>query len=84
MAETEQGTFAVIGDSGGIGEAIRNQLLEAGHHVIGVSRKGVSEQRSGYQSLVFNAVAHPCDLSNFADQLDGLEVGQIANGETSL
>lgn len=72
MAETEQGTFAVIGDSGGIGEAIRNQLLEAGHHVIGVSRKGVSEQRSGYQSLVFDAVAHPCDLSNFADQLDGL------------
>ena len=57
MAGTEQGTFAVIGDSGGIGEAIRNQLLEAGHHVIGVSRKGVSEQRSGYQSLVFDAVA---------------------------
>ena len=72
MAGTEQGTFAVIGDSAGIGEAIRNQLLEAGHQVIGVSRKGVSEQRPGYQSLVFDAVAHPCDLSNFADHLDGL------------
>jgi NAD(P)-dependent dehydrogenase (short-subunit alcohol dehydrogenase family) len=32
----------------------------------------VSEQRPGYQSLVFDAVAHPCDLSNFADHLDGL------------
>ena len=60
MPGGEQGTFAVIGDSGGIGEAIRNQLLEAGHRVIGVSRKGVSEQRPGYQSLVFYAVAHPC------------------------
>lgn len=72
MQETERGTFAVVGDSGGIGEAIRNQLLDAGHTVIGVSRKGVSEQRNGYQSLVFDAVAHPCDLSNFADHLDGL------------
>lgn len=72
MQGAEQGSFAVIGDSGGIGEAIRNQLLEAGHQVIGVSRKGVSEQRSDYQSLVFDAVAHPCDLSNFAGQLDGL------------
>ena len=72
MPGINHGTFAVIGDSGGIGEAIRNQLLEAGHHVIGVSRKGVSEQRSCYQSLVFDAVAHPCDLSNFADHLDGL------------
>ena len=72
MQETERGTFAVVGDSGGIGEAIRNQLLDAGHTVIGVSRKGVSEQRNGYQSLVFDAVAHPCDLSNFADRLDGL------------
>ena len=25
-----------------------------------------------YQSLVFDAVAHPCDLSGFADQLDGI------------
>lgn len=72
MQGTERGTFAVIGDSGGIGEAIRNQLLEAGHTVIGVSRKGVSEPRTGYQSLVFDAVAHPCDLSNFAEKLDGL------------
>lgn len=72
MQGTERGTFAVIGDSGGIGQAIRNQLLEAGHTVIGVSRKGVSEQRTGYQSLVFDAVAHPCDLSNFAEKLDGL------------
>ncbi|MBO74167.1 MAG: oxidoreductase [Flavobacteriales bacterium] len=72
MQGDEQGSFAVIGDSGGIGEAIRNQLLEAGHRVIGVSRKGVSEQQSDYQSLVFDAVAHPCDLSNFAGQLDGL------------
>jgi len=32
-------TIAVIGDSRGIGEALRNQLLAEGHHVIGVSRQ---------------------------------------------
>ncbi len=72
MPGIERGNFAVIGDSGGIGEAIRNQLIKEGHDVIGVSRKGVSEQIAGYQSLVFDAVAHQCDLSNFAEQLDGL------------
>jgi len=65
-------TFAVIGDSRGLGAAIRTQLLEQGHRVIGVSRTGVSAAIPNYQSLVFDAVAHPCDLSGFADQLDGL------------
>lgn len=65
-------TFAVIGDSRGIGEAIRVQLLNSGHRVIGVSRSGVTEARENYQSLVFDAVAHPCDVSGFADRLDGL------------
>lgn len=64
-------TFAVIGDSRGLGAAIRTQLLEQGHRVIGVSRSGVSAAIPNYQSLVFDAVAHPCDLSGFADQLDG-------------
>ena len=68
-------TVAVVGDSRGIGAALREQLLDAGHRVIGVSRTGV--QREGgaherYQSLVFDAVAHPCDLSGFTEQLDGL------------
>ena len=68
-------TVAIVGDSRGIGAALREQLLEAGTRVIGVSRTGV--QREGgehpnYQSLVFDAVEHPCDLSGFADQLDGL------------
>jgi NAD(P)-dependent dehydrogenase (short-subunit alcohol dehydrogenase family) len=68
--------FAVIGDSRGIGEALREQLLGDGHQVIGVSRSGVQRPLSGandlYQSLVFDAVQHPCDLSGFADCLDGL------------
>lgn len=68
--------FAVIGDSRGIGEVLREQLLEDGHQVIGVSRSGVQRPLSGannlYQSLVFDAVQHPCDLSGFADRLDGL------------
>jgi 3-oxoacyl-[acyl-carrier protein] reductase len=68
--------FAVIGDSRGIGEALREQLLGDGHQVIGVSRSGVQRAPSGpndrYQSLVFDAVQHPCDLSGFTDRLDGL------------
>ena len=67
---------AVIGDSRGIGAALREQLLAAGAEVIGVSRTGVQRPADGhsanYQSLVFDAVAHPCDLSGFATQLDGL------------
>lgn len=67
---------AIIGDSRGIGAALREQLLAAGAGVIGVSRTGVqraADAHSGqYQSLVFDAVAHPCDLSGFATQLDGL------------
>ena len=52
-----------------------SSLLAQGVRVIGVSRTGV--QREGgehpnYQSLVFDAVEHPCDLSGFADKLDGL------------
>lgn len=69
-------TYAVIGDSKGIGEALREQLLDAGHEVIGVSRTGgqrAAGKTSGkYQPLVFDAVAHPCDLAGFAERLDGL------------
>jgi len=68
-------TVAIVGDSRGIGAALREQLLDQGVRVIGVSRSGV--QREGgehphYQSLVFDAVAHPCDVSGFTDRLDGL------------
>ena len=69
-------TYAIIGDSKGIGAALREQLLDAGHHVIGVSRTGgqrdAGKSTESYQPLVFDAVAHPCDLSGFANQLDGL------------
>ncbi len=68
-------TIAIVGDSKGIGAALREQLLAAGHRVIGVSRSGVqrNEQAEGdYQSLVFDVVEHPCDLSGFAEHLDGL------------
>ena len=68
-------TIAIVGDSKGIGAALREQLLAEGHRVIGVSRSGVQRQEGSaadYQSLVFDAVSHPCDLSGFAEQLDGL------------
>lgn len=69
-------TIAVIGDSRGIGAALRNQLLAEGHRVIGVSRSGgsvaIGNQGGEYVPLVFDAVAHPCDLSGFAERLDGL------------
>ena len=65
---------AIVGDSRGIGAALREQLLADGHEVIGVSRSGVQRPADGspYQSLVFDAVEHPCDLSGFADRLEGL------------
>ena len=68
-------TIGIVGDSRGIGAALREQLLAQGHRVIGVSRSGVQRAAGdgdNYQSLVFDAVAHPCDLSGFTDQLDGL------------
>ena len=68
----ETKTIAIIGDSGGIGAALRQRLLAAGHRVIGVSRSGVAEPAEGYLSLVFDAVAAPCDLAGFTDVLDGL------------
>ena len=68
-------TVAIVGDSRGIGAALREQLLGQGVRVIGVSRTGVQRQggeHPNYQSLVFDAVAHPCDVSGFTDRLDGL------------
>ena len=56
----EQRTFAIVGDSRGIGASLREQLLASGHRVIGVSRTGVQRpadaHSSAYQSLVFDAV----------------------------
>ena len=72
----EQKTYAVVGDSKGIGASLREQLLSSGHRVIGVSRSGVQRPNDAhsesYQSLVFDAVQHPCDLSSFASELSGL------------
>jgi NAD(P)-dependent dehydrogenase (short-subunit alcohol dehydrogenase family) len=68
-------TVAIVGDSRGIGAALREQLLGQGVRVVGVSRTGVQRvggEHPNYQSLVFDAVAHPCDLSGFVDALDGL------------
>ena len=64
-------TVAIVGDSKGIGLALREQLLADGVRVIGVSRTG-AQAAGDYTGLVFDAVAHPCDLSSFTDQLDGL------------
>lgn len=64
-------TVAVIGDSKGIGLSLRQRLLARGDKVIGVSRTG-SQAEGNYTGLVFDAVAHPCDLSSFTDRLDGL------------
>lgn len=64
-------TIAVIGDSRGIGEALRNQLLIEGHHVIGVSRSG-SDAPGNYTSIVQDVVAEAVDLSEHVDELDGL------------
>jgi NAD(P)-dependent dehydrogenase (short-subunit alcohol dehydrogenase family) len=64
-------TIAIIGDSRGIGAALRSELLEHGHRVIGVSRSGSGEQRQGYTGVAADAVESPVDLSSFCEQLDG-------------
>ena len=64
-------TIAIIGDSKGIGLALRQRLLERGDRVIGVSRTG-AQAEGNYTDLVFDAAAHPCDLSAFTNRLDGL------------
>ena len=65
-------TYAIIGDSRGIGEELRNQLLEAGHRVIGVSRSGGSHISPNYESVEHDAVEEAIDLSQYTDVLDGL------------
>lgn len=65
-------TIAVIGDSRGIGEALRNQLLGQNHRVIGVSRSRGSSTHPNYTALNADAVATPVDLSSVTDKLDGL------------
>lgn len=63
--------IAVLGDSRGIGLALRNQLLAAGHEVIGASRTpGQSGER--YTHFQHDVVANPLDLSGYAENLDGL------------
>ncbi|MFT4779638.1 MAG: NAD(P)-dependent dehydrogenase (short-subunit alcohol dehydrogenase family) [Flavobacteriales bacterium] len=64
-------TIAVIGDSRGIGEALRNQLLADGHHVIGVSRTG-SSATGNYTSVSKDVVEEAIDLGEYTEQLDGL------------
>ncbi|WP_306640082.1 SDR family NAD(P)-dependent oxidoreductase [Sanyastnella coralliicola] len=64
-------TIAVIGDSRGIGAEVRDQLLAAGHQVIGISRTGATAG-GNYTSITQDVVAEPIDLSEHTDQLDGL------------
>lgn len=64
-------TIAVIGDSRGIGEALRNQLLAEGHHVIGVSRSGATAP-GNYTSISKDVVEEAIDLGEYTEQLDGL------------
>ena len=56
-------TIAIIGDSKGIGLSLRQRLLDRGDKVIGVSRTG-AQAEGNYTGLVFDAAAHPCDLSS--------------------
>ena len=61
----------MIGDSRGIGAEVRDQLLAAGHQVIGISRTGATAG-GNYTSITQDVVAEPIDLSEYTDQLDGL------------
>lgn len=65
-------TIAVIGDSRGIGAALRQQLLADGCRVIGVSRSGSGDNSSNYTEVVADAVVEAVDLSAYTDQLDGI------------
>ena len=65
-------TYAIIGDSRGIGEALRNRLLVEGHRVIGVSRSGGYQGHANYTVLNADAVAGAVDFSSVTDKLDGL------------
>lgn len=64
-------TIAVIGDSRGVGEALRNQLLENNYQVIGVSRSGGTSFGT-YTNVQHDVVEEPIDLSLHTDQLDGI------------
>ena len=65
-------TIAVIGDSKGIGEALRNRLLSEGHRVIGVSRSGGFSGHANYTPITADAVASAVDFTSVTDRLDGL------------
>lgn len=65
-------TISVIGDSRGIGAALRKQLLQEGYRVVGVSRSGSGETSSNYTEVIADAVAEAVDLSEHTEQLDGL------------
>jgi NAD(P)-dependent dehydrogenase (short-subunit alcohol dehydrogenase family) len=65
-------TIAVIGDSRGIGAALRQQLLDQGHAVIGVSRSGSGISHPQYTECIHDAVESAVDLSTSVEVLDGL------------
>ena len=63
--------IAVLGDSRGIGLALRNQLLASGQQVIGASRS-TGESGDRYTHFQHDVVANPLNLSDYTDHLDGL------------
>lgn len=63
--------IGIIGDSRGIGKALRDMLLAEGHHVYGVSRSGGSVHPN-HHHIATDAVASAVDFSEYTEVLDGL------------
>jgi 3-oxoacyl-[acyl-carrier protein] reductase len=63
--------IAIIGDSRGIGLALRKQLLAEGHEVLGVSRTEKPSE-TNYTSFAWDAVETPISFEEHCDALDGL------------
>ena len=66
------GNYLVVGASSGIGQAVANQLVKEGHHVIGTYNTHPIQASQNFSSHHLNVLEEQVDFSFLPESLDGL------------